>query len=268
MHKQVMAVSLFVAALAGCSTHPVPNSEPGAPGSAGPVGSVGASAEPAAVDPCSGVDRCHEVARVDIDGDGTLDRVGVSIYQAPAPPQVVVGEATITVLAAVGPNVRRIEVSSPGVLPTAQDGSPQPFVGAYRISRKAGADLVFHTEEGHGDAERFAVIGWQDGRLARVPRPPEDASRPVSSTWFIGSSHGTHEWVTCADGASVTMNKLSAPTAEGIPLPGGGIRQEDDFIFAGGNWSPNGSRNINDENFSYDFNPHTQTFQCQDQAEH
>lgn len=265
MHKQIVAIALVAATLAGCNTRSATGSDSGAL-SATSTDSTAAHVDPVAADPCSGVDRCLEVAHVDVDGDGTLDRVGLSIYQAPPPPQVAFGEATITVLAAVGPNVQRLDVSSPGVLPMAPDGTPQPYIGAYRISRKSGADLVLHTNLGQGNAERFAVIGWQSGRLTPVPRPPEDASSPVSSTWFIGSSHGVHEWVTCTDGASVTMNKLSAPTAEGIPLPGGGIRQEDDFIFDSGSWSPNGSRNVDDSNFSYDFNPHTQTFQCEDQT--
>jgi hypothetical protein len=136
-----------------------------------------------------------------------------------------------------------------------------------RWRRKDAADLVLHTQRGGGSSEQFAVIGWQAGAPASVARPPElDANFPDATVWYIGSSHGVHEWVTCADGAAVTMNKLSAPEAEGIPLPGGGIREENHFAFENAQWSPNGSENVADNNFSYDFDPHTQTFQCPDQG--
>ena len=220
-------------------------------------------------DPCTGIDGCREVATVDVDGDGALDRVGVATtQQLPPSHNVAVGEATVTVAVAVQSTVSRIDVNSPGLLP-GFDSFPQPYVGAYRISRTNGADLVLHTKMGQGAPEQFAVIGWKDRRPILVDRPPAEADDSRSaSVWYIGSSHGIREWVTCSDGAAVTMNRLSAAVAEGLPVPGGGIREENLFVFEGDSWLPNGSRNIADNNFSYDYDPHTQTFQCEDQALH
>lgn len=224
---------------------------------------ISATAERPAVDPCEDVTSCEEVASVDVDGDGSLDRVGISVTRQAAPAQVAFGEATTVVFIATGEYVERIEVRSGGAMPGLVD-KPQPYVGAYRLSRTSGADLVLHTVLGQGNQEQFVVIGWADGKPLRVMRPPSGAAVQSSDVWFIGSSHGMHEWVTCAAGASLTMNVLSAPTAEGIPLPGGGIREMNHFAFEAGAWYPTGSENIADDNFSYDFDPHTQTFECED----
>jgi hypothetical protein len=267
MRTQLVVLTVVGLSVAGCGN---PGSSPtdtsmGAPQSrSAPAAESSASAP---VDPCTGIAGCREVAPVDVDGDGTADRVGISIYQAPPPPQVVYGDTTITMSIAVGPHVQRIDVKSSGDLPV-KDGSRQPYVGAYRISRKTGADLVLHTLRGQGQAEQFAVIGWQGGQPKLVNRPPRDANAQATDVWAMGSSHGVHEWVVCADGAAVTMHKLSAPIAEGIPIPGGGIHEENAFVFDSGAWSANGSKNVADDNFSYDFDPHTQTFLCEDQAQH
>lgn len=185
--------------------------------------------------------------------------------QSPPPPQVAYGEATISVIVAVGPGLQRIDVTSPGALP-GTNADPDPYVGAYRISRTTGADLVLHTRLGQGNSEQFVVIGWRGGHPELVNAPPSGISNPAPGVWYFGSSHGIHEWVTCSDGAAVTFNRLSAPTAEGIPLPGGGIREENFFSYDGLAWLPAGSKNVADDNFSYDFSPHTETFQCQDQG--
>lgn len=219
-----------------------------------------------AADPCAGIADCTEIAKADVDGDGVLDRVGITISRQAPPPQVVVGKATIGVVIATGSRVARLDVQSPGMLP-GSTSAPTPFVGAYRISREDGADLVFHTQLGQGNSEQFVVIGWSSGQPAPVSRPPElNANYPDAAVWYIASSHGVHEWVTCGDGAAVTLNKLSAPTAEGMPIPGGGIREENHFAYAANEWTPTGSENIADSDFSYDFDPHTQTFQCQDRV--
>lgn len=268
MRTELLALAMVGLAVAGCGTPgSSPTTDTGQSHSLSTVPTAASSES--APDPCAGIDGCREVATVDVDGDGALDRVGIAVAQQPPPdPQVVYGEATITVAVATsGAHVARIDVNSRGILPVTSAG-PQPYVGAYRISRKAGADVVLHTQLGQGNSEQFAVIGWQGGQPVLVDRPPSDANADVTGVWYIGSSHGVHEWVTCADGAAVTMNKLSAPTAEGIPIPGGGIREENLFVFNSDTWSPNGSKNIADNNFSYDFDPHTQTFQCEDQSQH
>ena len=229
----------------------------------------GASQAPpsAATDPCTGVAGCVEAATVDVDGDGNLDRVGVVVVAEQPPPQVAFGRATVTAMISTVDGVKRLDMQSPGVIRGIDTGNPQPFVGAFRISRKGSADLVFHTKQGSGSSEEFQVIGWAGGEPKLVPRPkPERAplDEPDNVVWYVGSSHGVHEWVTCGD----TWNKLLAPTSEGIPIPGGGIRQSDHFDYDGNQWNPMGSENSADADFSYDFDPDKDTFQCEDLAAH
>jgi hypothetical protein len=261
-HLITVTAAALALAVSGCGT----GTAPPASTTARDADGIPPAVSTAWPDPCARIAGCTEIARVDVDGDGIPDRVGITISREAPPPQVAYGEATIGVLVASGSTVNRIDVQSPGVLP-GTDSAPQPYVGAYPISRRNGADLVFHTQVGGGNSEQFAVIGWSAGKPSLVIRPPVlNANYPDPAVWYIGSSHGVHEWVTCGDGAAVTMNKLSAPTAEGIPLPGGGIHEENHFAFDGNQWTPTGSENIADNNFSYDFDPHTQTFQCEDRA--
>lgn len=263
MKPYLIFVTVCVVALAasGCVNRSTPTQSITSSGN-------GAASAPAnaAADPCDGVAGCAEVATVDVDGDGAPDRVGMTISRETPPPQVVFGNATIGVLIASGATVHRIDVHSPGALP-GTESQPTPYVGAYRISRGNGADLVFHTQLGHGNSEQFVVVGWSAANPTLVVRPPVlNANYPDPAVWYVMSSHGQHEWMTCADGAAITANKLSAPTEEGIPIPGGGIREVNHFTFDGTQWFPSGSDNIADNDFSYDFDPHTQTFQCEDQG--
>ncbi|MBS9535133.1 hypothetical protein KIH27_16215 [Mycobacterium sp. M1] len=261
----IVAVVLAVS-MSGCTGGTEGTQPVGGRHSAGGSSGAGKTGSVRATDPCAGISDCTEITQVDVDGDGAPDRVGITISRQAPPPQVVFGEATIGVLVATGSRVARIDVHSPGMLP-GSNASPTPYVGAYRISRKSGADLVFHTQLGQGNSEQFVVVGWSAGQPTPVSQPAEaSANLPEATVWYIGSSHGVHEWVTCADGAAVTMIRLSAPTAEGIPIPGGGIREENHFAFEAGAWSPTGSENVADSDFSYNFDPHTQTFQCRDQG--
>ena len=261
-----LALIFGCAIVSGCANSG-PTPDPATNSTRQPHPAATAAPTSAPIDPCAGTDRCREVASVDVDGDGALDRVGIGVVQSPPPPQVAYGAATVSVIIAVGPDLQRIDVTSPGVLP-GTSGKPDPYVGAYLISRKTGADLVLHTQLGQGNSEQFVVIGWQSGHPELVSAPPSGIGNPAPGVWYIGSSHGVHEWVSCSDGAAVTFNRLSAPTAEGIPLPGGGIREENFFSYDGVAWSPSGSNNVADDSFSYDFAPHTDTFRCEDQARH
>lgn len=270
-NQLTLAVALIASMVVGCGARASQNDTPDATESAGQSSAASAAAAapssvPEPVDPCTGISSCREVATVDVDGDGVPDRLGLSVVrQPPQSPQVAYGGAVITVAVATGDKVHRIDVDSSGNLP-GYGGDPQPFVGAFLISRKAGADLVLHTEIGAGNAERFAVIGWQDGRPMRVNRPPYNANTASVEVWFISSSHGVREWVTCSDGAAVTITTLSAAVREGVPVPGGGTRKEQRFAYDSGAWSPASSETIADDNFTYHFDPHTETFQCEDKS--
>ena len=208
---------------------------------------VEAPAQPAPpADPCAGAPvGCQAAGTADVDGDGVPDAVGV------------VTEGTLTtvrVSTATGiydyqaSSVNETTIDNRGVL-----------IGAFPISRERGVDLVLHTDNGLGNADRFVVIGWRGGGLAAVPQPGSD-----SDTWQLWESHGSQNWVTCASGGSITWSHLTAPTAEGYPVPGGGILETNHWTFTGDGWSAEGSENVPRTDFSYNFDSHTQAFQCED----
>lgn len=212
-----------------------------------------------AVDPCKAVAGCTEVAPVDVTGNGDLDRVGYAISDASD------GGKLIEVDIAHGQTVGTTTLHSPGVLPTVND-KPSPYVGAYRISRKAGADLVFHTEVGGGASEQFVVLQWVDGHMVYVESPPPAATASTNVTWYMQSSEGGHAWVTCGEGASITYHHQYAPTNEGTPQPGAGTRKDDEYTFDTNRWVLGESKQVPDPKYSYTINPHTETFRCQDQS--
>lgn len=219
------------------------------------------------VDPCAGVAGCVAVANVDVDGDGVRDSVGIAVTRVAPPPQVALGKATITLRVSHAGQVATRQVDSPGALPGS--GAPTDvYVGAYKISRTTGADLVLHTQLGQGSPEQFVVIGWDGAGLSVVPAPPTGTSvtNPKSGVWLFASSHGARDTTSCANGASITVQRLSAASMEGEPIPGGGLRESNHFAFVDGHWDPTGSENVPDSSFSYNFDPHTQTFDCADQG--
>ena len=243
----------------------------GAPdGPAGGQQGGAAPGAPQAADACAGAPAgCVTVGRVDVDGDGGLDSVGVIVNrEPPSSPNVVNGPANVVlrVATAAGTQEKRVD-SSTGVLPgagTAQD----VFTGAFRISRPTGADLVLHLTRGAGNADEFAVIGWAGGQLAPVTPPPvAKTTFPNPDSWGLVESHGSLAWVTCDGDASITVVTQSAPTAEGIPLPGGAIRESDHWKFDDGAWTPMGSENAGDDSNPYATEGQPDIFRCQDQRQ-
>lgn len=212
-----------------------------------------------AADPCTGILGCTEVAQVDVTGDGDLDRVGYAISGASD------GGKLIQVEIAHGQSVDAMTLASPGVVPTVND-KPSPYVGAFRISRKSVADLVFHTQVGAGSSEQFVVLQWVDGHAVYVESPPPATNGSNNVTWYMQSSEGGHDWVSCGDGASITYHHQYAPTSEGMSQPGGGTRKDDEYTFDTNRWVLGESKQIPDPRYSYTLNPHTDTFRCQDQS--
>lgn len=238
----------------------------------GPVSSSGGSAagppKAATADACVGAAAgCATVGRVDVDGDGGLDSVGVIVNrEPPSSPNVVNGPANVVVRVATAAGTQEMRVdSATGALPG--DGTAQDvFSGAFLISRPKGADLVLHTTYGAGSADEFAVIGWNGGQLVRVPPPPvAKTTFPNPDSWGLMESHGRLAWVTCDGDASITVVTQSAPTAEGMPLPGGGIRESDHWKFENGAWAPMGSENAADDSDPYAPNGKPAIFRCEDQ---
>lgn len=141
-------------------------------------------------------------------------------------------------------------------------------MGAFPISRVHGADLVLHTSIGQGGSDQFVVLGWNGNDLAPVPPPrtPEVTVRD-RSIWELWESAGSREWVTCSSGGSVTLNSQHASSPTGGTLPGGGILESDHWTFVDGAWSSAGSENAANDEFTYDFNAHTDASKCEDQLQ-
>jgi hypothetical protein len=264
--KPLVALVFGLALVTGCSDGGGSGAGSGSSGGGG--GSVPGVTQSAVADPCAGeAPGCVTVGDADVDGDGALDAIGVIVdRQPPSSPNVVNGPASVTVRVAVAGGTQEMRVdSTTGMLPgegTARD----VFVGAFLISRpKGGADLVLHTSLGAGNADEFAVIGWGSGGLTRVPPPPvAQGNFGDAANWVVMESHGTAAWVTCDGNASITMVTQSAPTAEGIPIPGGGLRESDHWKFANAAWTPMGSENVADDSNPYTSGPQP-VFRCEDQ---
>jgi len=194
---------------------------------------------------------------VDVDGDGALDRVGIAT-------QDIFPTVTLRVANVDGVHERVLQLTDP-LLPD----EPLPagaFVGAFIISRTKGADLVVQSRFGRGDSDEFHVIGWRDGELVDVPRPPVAGTGDADPAgWSFFGSHGNLVWVTCDGDAAITVNNHSAPTAEGIPIPGGGILQSDHWIFTDGQWMAQGSENVQAGAIHYDPSGRDVVFRCEDQ---
>lgn len=256
-----VAAGMFLAiATSGCGSDPATK-----PGS-----SAGTKVVPSGIsDPCAGVAGCDEMPASDVDGDGTLDRIGVAV-----PVDVKFGyPTTVTVLVSAGGRVKRVDAPSNGMLPGIGSGTstdhPRPYVGSYRISRTKGADLVLNTAISQGSFGRYVVIGWQNDQPALVnsPRPIANTSTSgVPSEWMLGPSEGSYKGVKCTDGAAVTTTVLNQAYGEQAP-PGGSLRQTDKFLFQDNDWTPNGSDSIPDNSDAWLHSDKVPTnFDCQDQA--
>jgi hypothetical protein len=240
--------------LAGCGSNSVVGQ--GDPPVDGPT--APAAGAPAAVaDPCAGGPQgCVSLGQVDVDGDGALDRVGIATQDGPA---------TVTIRVATGGGVKQ-HVLTLEQLPLSDDPLPAgAFVGAFLISRAKGADLVVQTRFGRGNSDEFHVIGWYDGELVDVPHPPVVGADGDPAAWNLFGSHGHLVWVTCDGDAAITVNNHAAPTAEGIPIPGGGILQSDHWKMIDGQWSAQGSENVQAGEIHYDPGGHDVVFRCADQ---
>lgn len=238
-------------------------------GTAAKLGSTAKTVLSGTADPCAGVAGCDEVPASDVDGDGTLDRVGVAV-----PLDVKFGYPTIvTVLVSTGSGVKRVEAPSNGMLPGIGSGSPsdhpQPYLGAFRISRNKGADIVLNTSINQGSYGKYAVIGWQNNQpaLVNAPRPVANTGTSgVPSEWRLGPSEGSYQGVKCTDGASITTTVLNQAYGEQAP-PGGSLRQTDKFLFQDNDWVPNGSDSVPDNSDAWLHSDKVPTnFDCQDLA--
>jgi len=113
----------------------------------------------AATSVCGGLPRCHEVVRVDVNGDGVRDRVALARRGADG-----AGSGSVTVRVQVGPGrvvstTRRTFFWSGGL-----------WQGAATLDGRPGRELVVgHAMGAH--AEFFWVLTWRAGRLALLRAP-------------------------------------------------------------------------------------------------
>lgn len=258
----VAAIGLFAVVGAGCAETGSDRDKPANSAALMPGTGGGAPvAAAAAPDPCEGaVGECAQVAQADVDGDGSLDRVAVAVSKHED------SGATVEVRVGRAGSVDEISFEAPVMLQPG-DGAPADyFVGAYKLSRTTGADVVVHLVPGRGNADQFGVVAWSGGELEVVPQPPRQqagAQPDPEGRWLFQSSHGVVESVKCSpSGGAITVQRLSAATAEGVEIPGGGLREDNRFEFRDSDWFPTGSDNVPDTSFSYTFDAHTQTFDC------
>lgn len=265
----LVAVTCTVALLAGCGSNDATTTS-GRPvadtaNATDAHGPTSAGQQPAAdVDPCADASgTCSVVRIVDVDGDGTDDKVAIA-YSAdqPSDPQVAFGMSHITTIAVINGTEHRVTQNVTGA---AYTDPADIFRGAFAMSRAQGADIALHLVRGQGNAEQFAVISWDGSKLVALPQPPNPTQQYTSRTpgiWYLGSSHGKQGSIACKQPGEIAFVDLSAAMSEGIPVPGGGRREENYFVFSGNSWQPNGSDNSADSSFSYSWNPHTSAFDC------
>ncbi|ORM37138.1 hypothetical protein [Williamsia sp. 1135] len=251
----VLAAAAFCLVITGCTQSVDGSAGTVVAGNAGPSagGSVTADAAPP-IDPCEGTTGCQYVADVDVDGDGATDQVGIAY-----------GPSGVQVVAGI--NGERYE----WVQPASSGGQvytdpAEIYRGAFALSRAQGADIALHLVQGGGNAEQFAVVSWDGSGLVALPQPPtaDRTGLKTEGIWYLGSSHGRQDSIACRAPGELTVNRLTAATQEGSPVPGGGRREENYYLFSGGQWQPNGSDNVPDTTFSYSWDAHANAFACDD----
>jgi len=118
-----------------------------------------ASPGAAATSVCGGVARCHEVVRVDVNGDGVRDRVALARRGADG-----AGSGSVTVRVQVGPG-RVLSTTRPTFF-----WSGGLWQGAATLDGRRGRELVVgHARGAH--AEFFWVLTWRHGGLALLRAP-------------------------------------------------------------------------------------------------
>jgi hypothetical protein len=136
------------------------------------LGAVALPAAPAlAAGPCAGVDRCHVVAHVDVDGNGTRDAVGLARTGKDG-----AAKGTATLRVQLGNRV--VSTTKPteywyGAL----------WNGAANVDGRRGKELFFGRTQG-AHARLFQALTYRDGRLVALRAP----GRGYQGLWIVDSS--------------------------------------------------------------------------------
>lgn len=124
-----------------------------------------------AAGPCSGVDRCHVVAHVDVNGDGTPDAVGLARSGADG-----AAHGTATLRVQLGNRV----VSA--TKPTEYWYGPL-WQGAANVDGRRGKELFFGRTQG-AHAQLFQALTLRDGKLVTLRAP----GRGYQGLWIVDAS--------------------------------------------------------------------------------
>lgn len=173
---------------------------------------------------------CEVVASVYVDGDGNSDNVGIELV-----------DSLVSVRIDTGDGVSTASVEDKHVL--RQDTTPSNvFVGAFRLTREQGADIVVDDRFGLGGAELFGVIGWEAGGPVVVPAPT-GATYPeaLPTEWAIPTER-LRMLIRCPKPGSVGGVTTEGDISYGIPTPGGAWTLADTTRIAGSTKARTSSR--------------------------
>jgi hypothetical protein len=150
------AIACTVLAISTSNRHPMAAPVPSLPVTAVPAAAPAATVKARGV--CTGVKGCHVVARVDVDGDGRTDQVGVVGSKLATGGSITVRVRTATghTLATTGRDVHWFA---------------KPFFGAVPLDGRAGAEIVVGSTMG-ANYEEFRVVTYRGGKLVTLDAPP------------------------------------------------------------------------------------------------
>jgi hypothetical protein len=176
-----VVVAAAVAMVTGCTT--------AAARVAGPPSSVGTASSASITRPTglSAKSRAHHLAgpevarRIDVDGDGRLDRVSV-VWKRVTSADNHMGVRTVVVRLASGSSLRR---TVPAWGWGSPQGGPLGWAGTVHFPGMTGRQIVLLKNAGAAN-QFYEVLGDVNGVLAPIPTPGPDASG-----WNSGGSEGT-----------------------------------------------------------------------------
>jgi hypothetical protein len=202
----VIAVSAGAAAFAASVSVSVGPLAAATPSSAPAAPARSAAAAAAVRTVCTGVARCHVVARTDVDGDGRTDQVGmVADLRASDANR---GIVTIRVRTADG---KTLATTRRSVAWFGKDADA--WYGAAHIDGRRGTELVVGQQMG-AHSTFFRVITYRGGALVtlRAPKPPARTGRvDDTSLWYTDASVNFHDGYTRSRSkGAVYMNLTTA----------------------------------------------------------
>ncbi len=184
----------------------------------GVVGSAGTASAASGV--CSGVKKCKVVSKIDVDGDGRADRVG--IVQPQADP--------------TGSTVRvRVRTATGRTMSTSQTAwwYGSTWHGAAPVDGVAGKELVVGTDMGAHYTE-YRVITLRRGKLVTLKAPGK------RNRWAIDSSYSSNIGTTRTVG---TQGKVRMTTRSAVRRNAKTHRLTTKrYVWRSGTWAPTSSK--------------------------